>query len=403
MIRFSRPFIFNSSKIKFGIYLLTIIMFISVSCSNKKKETANSIIENFISEKAIDNRETVFNINAEEINGDLVIVGETDKPALKNEILSQLAAMGPEDKITILPDSTVGNKTFGLVNLSVANLRTKPNHSAELATQALLGTPIKILKKKDGWFLVQTPDNYISWIDDDGIFALTEAKLSDWKNSERIIFTGDNQIAYQSEDAVIPVSDITLGNILEKTGETRHYFKIKFPDGRFGFVTKDNWLDFNQFKNSVKPDTSVIRTMAIDLTGRPYLWGGTSNRAMDCSGFVKVIYFMNGLILPRDASLQTQYGALINSGENYKDFRTGDLLFFGRKADENQAETVTHVALSLGETEYIHASGRIRRNSFNSESDIYSAYRKNSFVRARRVIGSAASQGIIEISKHPWY
>ncbi len=40
-----------------------------------------------------------------------------------------------------------------------------------MASQALLGTPIKILKKKKGWYLVQTPDQYISWIENDGITA----------------------------------------------------------------------------------------------------------------------------------------------------------------------------------------------------------------------------------------
>jgi hypothetical protein len=35
-----------------------------------------------------------------------------------------------------------------------------------MASQAILGTPVKILKKKGGWYLVQTPDEYLGWTDD---------------------------------------------------------------------------------------------------------------------------------------------------------------------------------------------------------------------------------------------
>ena len=72
------------------------------------------------------------------------------------------AELNFEDQIEMLPSEKLGEKKFGVINLSVANIRSKPDHPAELATQSILGTPIKILKKgEDGYYLVQTPDNYI--------------------------------------------------------------------------------------------------------------------------------------------------------------------------------------------------------------------------------------------------
>jgi gamma-D-glutamyl-L-lysine dipeptidyl-peptidase len=292
---------------------------------------------------------------------------------------------------------------FGLINLSVANLRTEPNHAAELATQALLGTPVKILQFKNGWYRIQTPDNYISWVDDDGLFPVNETELEKWKESKRVIFTGDNGTIFENPDFGNPVSDVTTGNILLEVDRKPRVIRVQLPDGRTGFTEPENWLDFDNFRNTVQPDSAAIRLLAAQLTGRPYLWGGTSARAMDCSGFVKTIYFMNGIVLARDASLQVKQGILADTLVNAASFQTGDLLFFGQKASETSKERVTHVALSLGGNEFIHASGRIKMNSFNPESPVFSEFRKNSFIRARRIIGAENSSGVVKLNEHLWY
>jgi cell wall-associated NlpC family hydrolase len=110
------------------------------------------------------------------------------------------------------------------------------------------------------------------------------------------------------------------------------------------------------------------------------------------------VFFANGLILARDASLQARHGREIQINNT----QLGDLLFFGRKATETETERITHVALSTGDSEFIHASGHIRQNSFNPDSPIYSEYRKNSFVKAMRIIGFEGD-GIQHIKNHSWY
>jgi len=383
-----------------SILILSLILF---SCNISKRNKAEKLINNFQEKKVPDRRETIFDVSAIFEKGNVTLVGETDNLALKEHLLNDLKEINFIDKISLLPNSTVGNQTFGLITISVANLRSKPNHSAELATQALLGTPVKILKKEKGWFQIQTPDKYISWIDAAGIELFTEKQLNNWQQTKRVIFTGDNGFVYETENFRVPVSDIIMGNLLEETDRNYMSIKVSLPDGRIGFTPRKEWLDFGQFKNSVKPDTTKLKQMATRFTGRPYLWGGTSARAMDCSGFIKTLYFMNGIILARDASLQTKYGDLIITETNFEQLQTGDLLFFGRKEDSLQSEKVTHVALSFGGTEYIHAAGKIKRNSFNVESQIYSESRIQSFVRARRIIGVTNQSGIQQIKNHTWY
>ncbi|TNF44022.1 MAG: glycoside hydrolase [Bacteroidetes bacterium] len=386
---------------KYNLFLF--MLFFLFSCSTDHKNDAEKIVRKFISANSVDQRETVFEINLSTENGQLIVAGETDRPELKSGLLSELKIYNPIDQISVLPDSTVGEKLFGLINLSVANLRTEPNHAAELATQALFGTPVKILQFKNGWYRIQTPDNYISWVDDDGLFPLNETEFEKWKVSKRVIFTGDNGTIFENHDFGNPVSDVTTGNILLEVSRNPKSIQVQLPDGRTGFTEPENWLDFENFKNTVLPDSATVRLLAVKLTGRPYLWGGTSARAMDCSGFVKTIYFMNGIVLARDASLQVKQGILADTLVNPASFQTGDLLFFGQKASETSKERVTHVALSLGGNEFIHASGRIKVNSFNPESPVFSEYRKSSFIRARRIIGAESSSGVVKLKEHSWY
>jgi len=383
--------------------IILILSFALFSCGVSKRKKAEVLIAKFQEEHVIDKRETVFNVEANFYKGKVALKGNMDDPDLKDKLLESMQSLRVKDEIVLLPDSTVGENNFGLINLSVANLRSKPEHSAEMVTQALLGTPVKILQKDGGWYLVQTPDHYISWIDEDGVVPVSESRLEKWKASDRVIYTGQYDLVYKTDRFDEPISDITMGNILNETEQNYKAIQVEFPDGRSGYVPKKDWTDFSDFKNSVRPDTLNMVELAKQLTGKPYLWGGTSALAMDCSGFMKMLYFMNGIILARDASLQTKYGELIPLDPDYEKLRTGDLLFFGRKEEAGQQERVTHVAFSLGKTEYIHASGRIRQNSLDPYSKIYSEYRKNSLVRVRRIIGATDDYGIQTLKNHPWY
>ena len=110
------------------------------------------------------------------------------------------------------------------------------------------------------------------------------------------------------------------------------FYKVNYPDGREAFVKKDEAKLFNEWYNSLNPTGETILNTAYRFMGIPYLWGGTSTKGMDCSGFTKTVYFLNGIILSRDASQQVNTGELVDTKDGWKNLQAGDLLFFGRKA-----------------------------------------------------------------------
>ena len=60
----------------------------------------------------------------------------------------------------------------GLVNNSVIHLRREPSSKTELVTQALLGTPVRILKTEGGKSLIQIPDGYLGWVNESEVHSM---------------------------------------------------------------------------------------------------------------------------------------------------------------------------------------------------------------------------------------
>jgi gamma-D-glutamyl-L-lysine dipeptidyl-peptidase len=111
-------------------------------------------------EYAPDRRVARFDVEASHDDGVLVVKGETTATAARAAFAQTLAARGIayRDEIVVLPEPALGDRNWALANNSVANLRTTPGHSSELSTQVLLGSPLRVLRQQNGFYLVQTPE-----------------------------------------------------------------------------------------------------------------------------------------------------------------------------------------------------------------------------------------------------
>jgi len=381
-------------------------MFIGILClvvasckpgSNQESydNLATDVTKRFVPDKRV----AVLDVDIQETSsGKVVLKGETSVKEAHDFLLDTLASMQVQviDSVRILPDTVLGDKTWGLVTLSVIPMRSAPKYSAEMVSQTLMGTPVKLLDKKGGWYRIQTPDSYIGWASSSGVATCTEAQMAEWKASDRYVFSQISGWALAAPKAdAEPVSDLVLGSIVQSEETVNGFLQIKFPDGRAGFVKATECLPIGQWE-AIQPEAANVIATAKKLFGSPYLWGGTSTKGIDCSGFVKTAYFSQGVMLARDASQQARYGEVLSVDSI--DFQPGDLLFFGRSADH-----ITHVGLYIGNDHFIHSSGRVKINSFNPKDDDYDPDRRGQLVAARRILNSLNTGQIIQIKDHPWY
>ena len=300
---------------------------------------------------------------------------------------------------------------LALASLSVINMREKPDYAAELGTQALMGTPVSVLGRDDSyWVKIETPDGYKAWVNDMAIVPIDQERLDAWKDSKRVIVTHYYSFFL---DAPRPdanhVSDAVWGDIAEFAGTSGNYTKVKLPTGKEAFVPSADVTDLRTWVDSreavipadaaaerVEKARALILETAKKFLGVPYLWAGTSIKGVDCSGFSKTVYFLNGYMLLRNASQQCKTGEAVDVSEGLDNLQPADLVFFGREATEDKPERITHVAIYMGDGKIIHASQLVRINSLiEGEPDYYA--RKP--LRACCIIGSQdCGKGVASIA-----
>jgi cell wall-associated NlpC family hydrolase len=367
--------------------ILTGFLLLYMIATDGFAQSLSQVVDAVRKQYAPDKRVAIFNVEADSAGQ---LTGFTNLTEAKLALLNQLktADIPVVDQIQLLPATALGEKTYAIVNVSVANLRSNARNAAELSTQALLGMPIKVWDKDRGWYQVQTPDQYIAWTDSGALQLMTKTDFEQWQSAEKVIYIRPFGFVFSNPDKRSQtVSDIVAGNTLVLVSEQRQYFQVRYPDGRTGFIPKREAQRFDRWQAAAKPTEDALVSTAKSLMGIPYLWGGTSVKGMDCSGFTKTVYMLNGQLLPRDASQQVNVGELINTPEkNFAQLKPGDLLFFGEPATADKSERVVHVGMWIGNNEFIHASGHIRITSVDPAAPNFDAYELNRFLRVKRVL-----------------
>jgi len=124
-------------------------------------------------------------------------------------------------------------------------------------------------------------------------------------------------------------------------------------------------------EKSVREKLTLFAKKLINI---PYKFGGNSILGIDCSAYVKKVYGLLGIDLPRTAREQFNEGETIEKEE----LSIGDLVFF-----RTYASFPSHVGIYLGNDLFIHASEKGKKVKVDSLEAPYFVKR---FIGAKRLL-----------------
>jgi hypothetical protein len=354
---------------------------------NQETETLRVLKANY----APDNHLGVYSVGLQARGRQLVLTGEVDNAGSKLATVTAFKQAGlvVSDEIRMLPSADLGGGTWGIACLSVASAREQPEHKAEMGTQVLMGGVVRVLKAATNhlWFYAQSADGYLAWLEKGTFVRCTHEQVRAWTNSPLLVVTAfeDSVVEAPQPDAE-PVSDVVIADLVKKTGEEGEWYQVELPDGRNGFLRKSSVMDYQAWRCARQATAENIERTGRRFLGRPYLWGGNSPKGLDCSGFVNLVYYLNGIELNRNASQQARQGMVVPLDADLSRLKKGDLLFFGRRARGDREARVAHVGIYLGDKLFIHSSERVQINSLDPASPIRDERRIRTLLEVRRVL-----------------
>lgn len=296
-------------------------------------------------------------------------------------------------------------RRWAVTGLSADFMREAPDYTAENGDQALMGTVVEIVGEEGYWRRIVSPEPYTAWTTDLGLTEMTAAQVNDYIASDKYICIADVTYIYsEPSDKSLKISEFVMGGLVRAlTGANGRplrkgrFLACRLPDGRSGWVSRGDVADFRQWTLSRNLTGDNVAGTALRFLGSPYMWGGTSIKEVDCSGLTRCAFFMNGLLLPRNASQQARAGAPAPLDA----LEPGDLLFFGTPATGEKPARVNHVGIYIGGGRFIHASHYVRISSLDPDAPDH--YERTPLF-ARRIVGHESdAPGVMRLSESPFY
>lgn len=220
-------------------------------------------------------------------------------------------------------------------------LRSAPTHKSEMLSQILFGEKYTIVDISGSWQKIRTSfDDYEGWIDVDHLQYSVDEGISCGHVLNRSL------LCYKNDKTKI---------ILEAGCEI---FNPDFEDKVFS-IGRNIYNTSPDFGRNYISTNDSLSDIAMKFINSPYIWGGRIPSGLDCSGLTQLAYKIFNIPIPRDASVQSAEGKMIDFID---EAIPGDLAFF-----DNGRGKISHVGMVLSKGLIIHASGRVRIDSIDHQ------------------------------------
>lgn len=155
------------------------------------------------------------------------------------------------------------------------------------------------------------------------------------------LYVGQSKVLQEGKPGVREVqSQVTLvnGNQVEK--KTLHQEVTQKPEDKVVYYGTKVKQVTTRGQIVVSGSATGVAGIALKYLGTPYVYGGTSPRGFDCSGFTQYVYRQAGVNLPRTSGSQAGAGQRVS----LSNIKSGDLLY-----------GPGHVGIYIGNGQFVHS------------------------------------------------
>lgn len=262
---------------------------------------------------------------------------------------------------------------YKYVQVNLLNLRSGPSSDTELLGTLPSGTQVQMLESHGEWSKVLTPEKKEVYVFTEYI-ADTKPPVYNYVNVNLLnVRSGPGS----DHNIITTIPRGTRVQVLEQHGE---WLKVIIKDNQEAFVYAPYMVASQNLVTRAASVQSYNQSLASQITeyakqfaGVPYVYGGSSPKGFDCSGFTKYVYGKFKISLPRSAEGYSGVGTKVSR----TDLKPGDILLFDRYG----SGSLGHVGIYLGNDQFIHASSSKKKVIIMR----LSGYRAK-YLGARRVI-----------------
>jgi N-acetylmuramoyl-L-alanine amidase len=305
--------------------------------------------------------------------------------------------------------NATGNQT-GVVKGDILNIRKSPSTSSEVLEQLEKGMKVTITSSKDGWYKV-LHNGITGWVSSEFV---TVKQVS---SSTATIKEDDVNLREKASTDALVLRTFSKGTGVNVLSSSDNWYKVSTSDGTIGWVFKDfisvkstgsstssslkatpakkttsrgteeqqrdisqsdNDGKENEVSNTVSDTRQQLIAYAKKFLGVRYVYGGSSPKGFDCSGFVSYVYDHFGINLERVAADQAKQGIKVSRAN----LKAGDLIFYDTNGGKNY---INHVGIYIGDGMFIHASSGSNAHKVVISS-LGEGFYSNAYMSAKRFL-----------------
>jgi len=239
---------------------------------------------------------------------------------------------------------------------TVLNFREAPSTSSDVLKKLADSSRVCVIGEEDGWYkaVYNGVTGYVS-----AEYIELQPIMNIYPGGAKISVSALNIREKPTTESDV-IGKLYKDSIVEIIGINNGWYKIAV-DGIRGYISSEfvevvPYTGFSSIHPLTTPDSpySSIReeivAYAHNFLGVKYVYGGSTPKGFDCSGFTQYVYNHFGITLERNSRAQYQKSVTKISRSA---LQIGDLVFFSNNSSGGH---VGHVGIYIGDGMFIHAS-----------------------------------------------